>query len=79
MKNEIHFLNFMRKNISGFWTVTIKPTNKQTNYITNNKQINKLDIQVLGSVGCELKSLDLTSSTFIGWVPPSLEQVPSSQ
>ena len=31
--------------------------------------------QVLGSVGGELKSLDLTSSTFIGWVPPSLEQV----
>ena len=24
-----------------------------------------------------MKSLDLTSSTFLGWVPPSLEQVPA--
>ena len=30
---------------------------------------------MLGSVGGDLKSLDLTSSTFLGWVPPSLEQV----
>ena len=32
---------------------------------------------MLGSVGGDLKSLDLTSSTFLGWVPPSLEQVPA--
>jgi len=66
-------LRSLRKIIPGQWhSVSVKRWHQDSILVLDN------DPEVLGSVGGELKSLDLTSSTFIGWVPPLLEQAPAN-
>ena len=62
-------LRSLKKVIPGMWhSVSVKRWHQDSVLVLDS------DPEVLGSVHGDLKSLDLSSSTYIGYTPPTLEQ-----